>query len=173
MCCVCSLVWGYGIQGIIYSIYHGSALKFCEANAISITLMAGGEGIYCRSAIQRLARDPLPAAGTSGEHVTGTRATTPPHGARGVPSLPTYARIRVHYLIACKPLVQTATPAATGDRLQDRVPRILTDILTTHPPTPGTLGVTAHEWPATGFLQTTDRNPGIGVYDYRQTGTRI
>ena len=124
--------------------------------------MAGGEGIYCRSAIQRLARDPLPAAGTSGEHVTGTRATTPPHGARGVPSLPTYARIRVHYLIACKPLVQTATPAATGDRLQDRVPRILTDILTTHPPTPGTLGVTAHEWPATGFLQTTDRNPGIG-----------
>ena len=75
--------------------------------------------------------------------------------------------------LACEPLVQAATPAATGDRLQDRVPRILTGILTTHPPTPGTLGVTAHEWPATGFLQTTDRNPGIGVYDYRQTGTRI
>ena len=57
----------------------------CEANAISITLMAGGEGIYCRSAIQPRARDPLPTAGAGGEHGAATRATTSPHGARGAP----------------------------------------------------------------------------------------
>ena len=90
---------------------------FCEANAISITLMAGGEGIYCRSAIQPRARDPLPTAGAGDEHGTATRATTSPHGTRD--PLFTYVPKNSSSLsfLACKPLVQAATPAATGDWL--------------------------------------------------------
>ena len=80
--------------------------------------MAGGEGVYCRSAIQPRARDPLPAAGASGEHGTATRATTPPHGARGAPLYLRTQEFEFTLFISCRPLVQAATPAATGDRLR-------------------------------------------------------
>ena len=80
--------------------------------------MAGGEGIYCRSAIQPRARDPLPTAGAGDEHGTATRATTSPHGTRDPPLHLRTQEIEFTIFFACEPLVQAATPAATGDRLR-------------------------------------------------------
>ena len=89
----------------------------CEANAISITLMAGGEEIYCPSASRTRTHD-SPSA-TEGEASTVSTTRTVPTTTLNTEGeyLYTIPENLITLLNSCQPLVQAATPAATGDRL--------------------------------------------------------